>query len=80
MKLVPLLTRVAALSFAAFLAAVAFNAAALAAFTLAAGAFVMLIASHDYVPRPGLALPRKAVVVDFPAAPARAVCAQCLAA
>ena len=80
MKLIPLLTRVAALGFGMFLAAVVFNAAALAAFTLAAGAFVMLIASHDYAPRRGLALPRKAAVVDFPAAPARANHAQRLAA
>jgi len=80
MKLVPLLTRVAALSFAALLVAVAFNVAALTAFTLAAGAFVMLIASHDYVPRRGLALPRKAIVVAFPTAPARAICPQRLAA
>ena len=71
MKLVTLLTRVAVLGFAAFLAAVALNAAALVSFSLAAAAFLALIAAHDYAPRPARRVAIAATMIDFPVAPAR---------
>jgi hypothetical protein len=72
MKLVTLLTRLAALGFGTFLAAVAFNAAALAVFTLAAGTFLALIAAHDYSPRERIVARRLAPVLSFPPMPTRA--------
>jgi hypothetical protein len=71
MKLVTLLTRLAALGFATFLAAVALDAAAVAIFTLAAGAFLLLIAAHDYTPRERIVARRLAPVLSFPPMPAR---------
>ena len=69
MKLHSLLARIAAFGFAAFLAAVAFNAAALVSFSLAAGAFLALIAAHDYAPRRHTRLAVAATVVRFTARP-----------
>jgi hypothetical protein len=70
MKLHSVLARVAALGFAAFLAAVALNAAALVAFSLAAGTFLALIAAHDYAPRRHARVVVAATVIRFPARPA----------
>ena len=71
MKLITLLTRLAAFGFAAFLAAVAFDVPALVSFALTVGIFVLLIAAHDYTPRQRLTPLLRATVVNFPTAPAR---------
>lgn len=67
MKIHSVLTRLAALAFAAFLASVALNAAALLSFILATIAFLSLIAAHDYAQpaRPRLAV--AATALRFPA-------------
>ena len=80
MKIVPFLARVAAAGFAAFILAVAFDAAALASFTVAASAFLALIVAHDYTPRERLVVRRRAPVLSFPPMPARTTEAQRLAA
>ncbi|MBI5771608.1 MAG: alkaline phosphatase family protein [Verrucomicrobia bacterium] len=66
MKLASLLSRVAAVGFAAFLATVALNAAPLISFSLAAGAFLALIAAHDYAPRHYPRVSVAATVLRFP--------------
>jgi hypothetical protein len=73
MKPIAFLARLATLSFAAFLAAVAFNAAALACLALTVAAFVLLITVADYTPRHTYAWRRVATVVPFPTTPARPI-------
>lgn len=70
MKLANVLSRVATVGFAAFVAAVLLNAAATLTFVIATGAFLALIAAHDYspVPRPRVAV--AATVLRFTAQPA----------
>jgi hypothetical protein len=65
MKLVSLLSVAASLSGAAFVLGIAFDAPALALFTITVSAAVLLIVSYDYAPR---LKPAKATV---PAGPAR---------
>jgi hypothetical protein len=71
MKLVPLLSRLAALGLAACVAALAFNTAALPWFALTASALALLVLAADYAPRRPLLVRRPAAVVPFPAAPVR---------
>jgi hypothetical protein len=71
MKLFTQLTRVAALGFASFLAAVTFGGAAVPALSLATGAFLALLATHDYAPQPRSRIAVAATMVEFPATIAR---------
>jgi hypothetical protein len=69
MKLQSALTRVAAVGFAAFLTAVALNAAALLSFSLATVAFLALIAANDYAPRRHPRVAIGATVIRFAVRP-----------
>ncbi len=80
MILVTQLTRVAALGFAAFLAAVAFGVAAIPALSLSAGAFLALLATHDYAPRQSARVAVAATAIECPATIARRTEAHRLAA
>ncbi len=80
MKLVTQLTRVAALGFASFLAAVAFGVAAIPALSLATGAFLALLAAHDYAPRQPARVAVAATMIEFPATIVRRIEAHRLAA
>ena len=71
MKLVALLSRLAALGVASCLAAIALNAAVLGWFAFSACTLVLLIATADYAPRRSLAVRHTGTVVDFPTAPAQ---------
>jgi len=80
MKLVSHLTHLAALGFAAFLFGLAFDTQALALFSFATCAFLLLAFAHDYTPRAAYGRPRAGSVVPFTPVPVRAARPEKLAA
>ena len=72
MKLVAHLSRLAALGFAAFLLGLALDTQALALFSFATSAFLLLLLAQDYAPRRSYGRSRAGTVVTFTPVPVRA--------
>jgi len=82
MKLVSIVSRLAALGVATFILGLAFDTQALAFFAAAVAALVLLIVVGDYAPRATLtvAKPHRGTMLPFAPASSRATAAEDLAA
>ena len=80
MKLISLLSRLAALGFATFILGLVLDTQALAFFAVTAGALILMVVATDYAPRTPYGRKNTGIVVDFPPVPARVAQLEKLAA
>jgi len=80
MKLISLLSRLAALGFATFILGLVLDTQALAFFAVTVGTLILLVVAADYAPHTSYARRNTGIVVGFPPVPARVAAPEKLAA